>query len=182
MNLEYYGEIFTPVAPLTWPKIFTPDEKFNKYKADLLFPTRDAAKPFIDKYKGFYIQALGDAKAKKLKWPWEIDEDEGTVRVIIRSDRQPAIYDARGTAVSRVLNVGSGSLAKVKALVASHEGFALLKIKSVQLLKVEAGNQTQDAEGFEDVSATYDFVMDAPVDDEPSSPKPSDDLDDSVDF
>jgi hypothetical protein len=165
-------ELMTPKGVAVWPKLETPDTKFNPlgvYSVDLAIPAEEA-EDLMKKLMAVHKEHTGKvpAKADNSMWKMEIDEETGeeTGRVIFKCkiknvmrkdgqlwDRKPVLWDAMGKRVEG-LNIGSGSILRLKLSVyawnaAGKKGISL-QPRAVQVI---------DLKTFSGGGAGFDFEV-----------------------
>ena len=164
----------TPAGVALWPRLTTPDTKFNKdgvYQVKLELAYNDEGVEDLIKYidgqmdESFALAQKDnpDKKVKAADKPYQDSETEGVVRINFKSKAKgtrsdgtewefhPALFDAKGTPIkaSQVM-IGSGSLIKVsftpfQFYTAMIGAGVSLRVQAVQILKLEEyGGRAQD--------------------------------------
>ena len=168
--------VTTPVGIAAYPRLTTPDTKFDAdgvYSIDLdLDPKVKSTTVFMAALKTAadeaYAQVCKDRGGKKLKraaFPTKETED-GMIRIKFKlkakagnADKswtqKPMLFDASGTAISEVLNVGSGTKCKVSFEIIPYFTAMVgagvsLRLKAVQILELKeyTPGDNFDAYGF----------------------------------
>lgn len=116
------AKFVTPKGSAVWPWLSNPDTRYNAegvYKTDLMVP-KDQAQAIMAKAKEIFVEEYGDKALPKAKWPFEIDEESGGVRIRAKSAKKPVLYDAAGSVIKEDLNVGNGSGIKVSGVMSTY--------------------------------------------------------------
>jgi hypothetical protein len=111
--------VVTPAGTAQYPRINKPDAKYGNYEVNLVLPI-EQAKPLVAQLNGLLHDSYVPGKLKdksKVKLPYKIDREEGTVTFLFKSKKQPAVYDLKGHKVDSEVSLGGGSIIKVSALV-----------------------------------------------------------------
>ena len=114
----------SPKGVLSWPYIGKPDTRYNPegvYKTSLIVAA-EAAEPLMNMCKESFLSEYGQAKLAKANMPFapELDDqgqETGNVIFKFKSKRSPKLYDAKGKAINKVLQVSSGTVAKVATAI-----------------------------------------------------------------
>ena len=167
----------TPRGVFQYPKLFTPDTKFNAdgvYSVKLQLTDADSQglRDFLDE---MHEEAVAEAqrenpRKKKIKVadPPYVDNEDGTYSFNFKMKakgknrqtgeeftRQPAVFDARGQVVPNTTKVGGGTEGKVSFhanpfYTATVGAGVTLYLVAVQILKlVEWGGASADYYGFD---------------------------------
>lgn len=154
--------ITSPKGAAHYPWLTEPDTKFDPagvYKTGLIVPAEEAA-PFIEKMEALYEEAWKaecQSKGKKLKkapFPWEEQEDEGTVKFDFKLKaqletkkgtivRKVTLVDSKGKPLNpKTIKVGGGSTIKVSfqpyLWFSPSVGFGLqLQMAAVQVISLK---------------------------------------------
>lgn len=171
-----FVRITSPLGTAIYPRLTTPDTKFNKdgvYSVELeLDPSEKETKSFMDLLKkcaddGYQAECESRNKKSLKRSGLPIKETEdGKVRVKFKLNakagneekswaQKPVIFDATGTAMATPPNVGSGSKVKVAFEVipffTAMVGAGIsLRMKAVQILELReyTPGDSFDAYGF----------------------------------
>lgn len=182
-------EMVTPKGVAIWPKLTSPDTKFNPlgvYQVDLAVPFEEA-EGFMKKLAAIHKDHTGKvpAKAENTMWKMEIDEETGdeTGRVIFKCkikniqrkdgtvwDRKPVLWDAKGNRIQNV-NMGSGTVMRLKISVyawmaSGKKGVSLqpLQVQVIELKEFTGGGESFAFDVVEDgfaVDENNNNMMDA---------------------
>jgi hypothetical protein len=166
----------TPAGVALWPRLSTPDTKFNKdgeYKVKLELGVDDDGVPELlqlldELLDASWKEAVKDHPDKEIKTnPAYAERDDGTAVINFkcrasgtRDDRstwefRPALFDAKGAPIkpSQVM-IGSGSIMKVSFTTRPYYNAAQgaagisLSLQAVQLLKLEEYGGRAEDHGF----------------------------------
>jgi hypothetical protein len=189
---ERLKQITTPPGKASYPYLTRPDTKFDPdgdYKVNLILAADEAEKLMAEIDEALeesYQKAIQDnpTKAKKIKKanpPYsEVTDDEGNetgeIQFVFKSkakitprnggepfEIRPALFDAKGQALPRSVNIGGGSLIKVCGELSPYHTDLVgagvsLRLKAVQVLElVEFNGQSADRYGF-DVEDGFEFT------------------------
>jgi hypothetical protein len=171
-----FVRITTPIGTAIYPRLTTPDTKFDKdgvYSVDLELDTSDSEvsdflvslKKTADEMYKATCESKGGKKLKRADLP--IKDGEGDmVRIKFKLKakagneekswvQKPVLFDAQGTAIQNAPNVGSGSKVKVAFEVvpfftAMVGAGVSLRMKAVQILDLKeyTPGDNFDAYGF----------------------------------
>lgn len=139
-----------------WPWLNKPDTRFDaegKYKADLLVKADDA-KEIMSAAKALFVEEFGEKMLPKAKWPFEKDDETGSVRIRAKSSNKPGLFDAKGNAITADLNVGNGSTIKIAGLLATYDAGGnkgvTAYLNSVQIIDLVefGGNDFEEEDGY----------------------------------
>jgi len=166
--------MMSPKGIAVYPRLNQPDTKFDElgaYKADIAVPSEEA-KPLIAKLQAIHKAHTGKAApaASNPMFMQEVDKETGeaTGRVIFKFrvknrmtkrgdlwDRQPKVFDAKGSLLTTVPNIGGGSTLKVFFEIYEWKtsdgkpGVSLQPIK-VQLIDLQEFSGGDDQNPFEE--------------------------------
>jgi hypothetical protein len=166
----------TPMGVAQYPYLTKPDTKFNpdgEYKVNLEIPAEEASEimSFLDEQlEASVAKAKEENKGKKIKEgdaPYSVNEDTGKVtlkfklkaKVTTKSgdewEQKVAVFDAKGTPVTKTPNIGGGSKMKVSYEVipfyTSLVGAGIsLRMRAVQVIELVefSGGASADSFGF----------------------------------
>ena len=178
----------TPKGRAEWPKLFTPDTKFNPdgdYTCTMVFENSDAQDLMaqLDKALESSIAAASEETGKalnKIKFmePYEVDDETGDVKVKFKLKakgktregkeftQKPTMFDASNRPITKEIPLWNGSVLRVGFQTAPYftslVGAGLtLRLKQVQVINAVEGGEATSAFGAEEGGYTYDATTDA---------------------
>jgi hypothetical protein len=153
----------TPKGVLSWPYIGKPDTRYNPegvYKTSLIVPA-EAAEPLMTMCKEAFTTEYGATKMAKANMPFspELDDqgqETGNVVFKFKSKRAPKLYDAKGKVINKVLQVSSGTVAKVATAINPYMtginvgvSLYLNDVQIIELVEYGAGAKFEAEDGYE---------------------------------
>lgn len=153
----------TPKGVLSWPYIGKPDTRYNPegvYKTSLIVPA-ETAEPLMTMCKDAFIAEYGAAKMAKANMPFSSELDDqgqetGNVVFKFKSKRSPKLYDAKGKVINKVLQVSSGTVAKIATAINPYMtginvgvSLYLNDVQIIELVEYGAGAKFEAEEGYE---------------------------------
>lgn len=162
----------TPKGTLSWPYIGKPDTRYNPegvYKTSLIVPAKEA-ESLMEMCKQSFISEYGDKKLAKANMPFTVEEDSdgnetGNVIFKFKSKRAPKLYDAKGKEIKKVLQVASGTVAKVATAINPYQtgintgvSLYLNDVQIIELVEFGAGAKFSAEDGYEDDGSAPAFI------------------------
>jgi len=168
------AKFVSPKGTAEWPWLCNPDTRYDSdgvYKTNLMV-SKDDAKDIMSKAKQIFIEEFGDKSVSKAKWPFEVDEQSGGVRLKAKSAKKPVLYDAKGQVIKEDLNIGNGSALKISGTMSTYNAGGntgvTMYINAVQVIDlvefggaafepVEDGYVHSTPEQSQSADASFDF-------------------------
>jgi hypothetical protein len=171
----------TPAGTLSWPWISKPDTRYvaeGVYKTSFILNDVES-KPLMTACEEAFVAEYGAAKLKKANMPFDDELDAngnptGNIIFKFKSKRQPKLYDSKGKVIAKVLQVASGTTAKIATALNPYAtgvntgvSLYLNDIQILELVEFNAGAKFTAEEGF-------DYVDDGKSDVEQKEPSTAD--------
>jgi hypothetical protein len=201
----------TPKGRAEWPKLFTPDTKFNPdgdYTCTMVFENADAQDLMaqLDKALEASIAAAAEESGKalnKIKFmePYEVDDETGDVKVKFKLKakgktregkeftQKPTVFDAGNRPITKEIPLWNGSVLRVGYQVSSYYNSLVgaglsLRLKQAQVINAVAGGEATSAFGAEEGGYAYDAAADADAEEAAFAKEIQDngDFDDDIPF
>jgi hypothetical protein len=199
-------KITTPIGTAKYPWITEPDTKFNpdgEYRVELIMESGDDTAALFDKLNSYrdasvaeYKKAAGGKAVKVTTHFPMMTLEDGTISIKAKLkskvttktgrswDQRPALFDARGAAITNDIRIGSGSRMRLSIEVSAFNAPAIggvgisLRLRGVQVIEVREPRATSASDfgfGAEEtgfVTETFDsFEDDAPKPTKPTASK-----------